>query len=883
MLRDFIQDEPEPECSVPISLSDAEALGEEEIAIRFKYRGTMYRTPKFPRKEYGSIGNITIRLNDSAIQTKDGGNRLFSRLTTGQSVSIACESGMWEGQHPDVTAMSMFLYRMGVPTPIGYDCRLLAEDTAFQLNIQLKDNKLEPGKYFLFLPLQIMWGEAMYDEVNKGLCYAFDVLPDGHLIEHPRLTDVSAVSERMALSDTALYYPGRLRLFVELEGLTQWKNELSVLCYDEDETLMATACKIVRGNRAHSHELTFNLDAERIWMPENYTAILCINQVPFSKIRIDATQQEDIYCEISPLLPDDPFHWMVSEMEFGKLRGWELVRETPGLRQEKNKLIGLHRRFVQSKRNGGKRKSELILIESDSNFHSARIAFCTDLFRQGRDSFDFLSCDVENHYFTERQERFMNNRVNRAFALHHLDKLLTDQGDKLLKALLNSLQTEEEMSTIVLCGSRQVIDTLCRLYPDIANSVADDCRIRIADIRPSESVRELTRLFADAQCWLTDEALDTLYRKLKACWDTYQLSGWSHKEQQAWVEHTRAEAYERRMEQMDSEEEGISSHTLIESTDIDLAEFLNQNRPQHIAQTDDEQRRAYTKAMQELDDMIGLKEVKEGMNRLFTQVMFNKQRTTLGLPVKSGTPHHIIFTGNPGTGKTTVAKLMGRIYKAMGLLSKGEVVATERGELVGEYLGHTENKMQEMLKKAQGNVLFIDEAYALYSDSDDRKDFGNRVIECLLPKLAEPNPDMVVIFAGYEEDMKNLMQQNKGLKSRFAHQYRFEDYTADELLQIALSELTKYRYTLTDEARDYLQKVIVKAVLHKDRDFSNARWALQLVNNGILPAMAQRVVGSHLPVSPEAYSQIQLTDIEAAARLYAKEESRPVRRIGFTR
>ena len=257
----------------------------------------------------------------------------------------------------------------------------------------------------------------------------------------------------------------------------------------------------------------------------------------------------------------------------------------------------------------------------------------------------------------------------------------------------------------------------------------------------------------------------------------------------------------------------------------------------------------------------------------------------LGLPVGEETASHVIFTGNPGTGKTTVARLLGRIYRALGLLSKGEVISTERRELVGEYIGQTEEKMNAILRRARGNVLFIDEAYSLCTDSDDRRDYGRHVVESLLSVLTEPHPDMVVVLAGYDDEMERLMQSNPGLKSRFPYKFHFDDYTADELMQIAGLTLERGGYRLTPEARELLRDTVENALAHKDRSFANARWVNRFVTSGILPAMARRVMAMDVAGKDvELYCTVERADVAEAIRLRATAsasdaKSRP--RIGF--
>ena len=192
--------------------------------------------------------------------------------------------------------------------------------------------------------------------------------------------------------------------------------------------------------------------------------------------------------------------------------------------------------------------------------------------------------------------------------------------------------------------------------------------------------------------------------------------------------------------------------------------------------------------------------------------------------------YHMIFTGNPGTGKTTIAKKLGKILHSLGILSKGDVVMAERSTIVGRCIGQPEENMQQLLQQAQGNVLFIDEAYTLCDTTDDRKDYGYRAIECLLTVLAEQSPDIVVILAGYENDMERMLMANQGLKGRFPYHLKFDDYNADELMEIGMRYLNAYDLDITPDDR-----------ARHEREFSNARWMEQLIDNSIIPTLSERI------------------------------------------
>ena len=190
--------------------------------------------------------------------------------------------------------------------------------------------------------------------------------------------------------------------------------------------------------------------------------------------------------------------------------------------------------------------------------------------------------------------------------------------------------------------------------------------------------------------------------------------------------------------------------------------------------------------------------------------------------------------------------------------------------------------MKQILKEAQGNVLFVDEAYTLYNGDDD-KDFGRHAVECLLDVLSRKDPDMLVVFAGYEKEMDGLMSSNPGLVGRFPYKYHFENYSAEELLQIAEKILEKDDYVLTPEAQSLLSQTIRKTVAGKPENFANARWVNHLVKNGIIPALADRITHSLHTMDRVAYQRIEAADVKVAAEKFCPKPKEIKRRpvIGF--
>jgi hypothetical protein len=223
----------------------------------------------------------------------------------------------------------------------------------------------------------------------------------------------------------------------------------------------------------------------------------------------------------------------------------------------------------------------------------------------------------------------------------------------------------------------------------------------------------------------------------------------------------------------------------------------------------------------QLDELCGLSEVKQEVHSLINLVKVRKLREEANLP----TPPlslHMVFMGNPGTGKTTVARLLAALYKAIGVLSKGQLVEVDRQGLVAGFVGQTALKTGEAVQKALGGVLFIDEAYALTPENPGN-DFGREAVEVLLKGMEDHRDDLVVVVAGYTEPMGRFIASNPGLESRFNRYFYFEDYTGDELMEIFESMCRKNGYSLTPESREAATILFRDLYEHRDETFGNAR------------------------------------------------------------
>lgn len=234
--------------------------------------------------------------------------------------------------------------------------------------------------------------------------------------------------------------------------------------------------------------------------------------------------------------------------------------------------------------------------------------------------------------------------------------------------------------------------------------------------------------------------------------------------------------------------------------------------------------------LEELHTLIGLENVKKSIQENITYLNFSKLRKEKGFHDSSSMSLHGVFTGNPGTGKTTIVKMLGKIYKKMGLLSKGHVIEADRAGLIGEFIGQTAPKTKKMIDQARGGILFIDEAYSLARGDDDSKDFGKEAIEVLLKEMSDGQGDLAIICAGYPKQMEIFIESNPGLKSRFSNYFHFDDYLPEELFAIAQLSAKNKEVTFSPEAENLLKEELINVYRRRDESFGNARYVNAVVD-----------------------------------------------------
>ena len=744
-------------------------------------------------------------------------------------------------------------------------CRVEEELSSYDKEVMMVvDEKVLQcaGKYYIRILNAVPHEDiqSQFDEWREAYRYTFYLLQKGEELVHPVLKEVSLTSE--------------LKLTLNWEKSLTLLDRLDVIAYNKNWELMGK----VENLCFRSLRWKTGLNSPLFWTDGTYFMVLSHNTEPF--LRIDFDWKEGVASGYSWEEVDrlSPFYML--EKHLRKDTSWQRWQKVPGASEIRKKLAANYVGNAFNLMRMGYNLPECCewgqhcaLVIEEGGYDRERLYSFSQLVNPSL-TYEEKDCSMLLDRRNNEGNSMMGIRdtleewKDSILCLHHLSAMTLAGGNVLLRAIEERLQSNKQ-GMLMLVGSADEVQQVREASAVLGQLIPKESIYRMGEYSLAEQVHWVQRVLMKKHFTLTPEAGKALVNGLE------KRKSWSEEALSEWMEKELLARFTRRVMLASRKEVGQMKKmlTTIEAEDIHF--------PCLEQETDE-----FAAGMEELNKMVGLKELKGRMTALFNRSRFECQRRSLGLPVKEKGGAHMIFTGNPGTGKTTVARMVGRIGRSLGLLSKGGVIVTERSKLVGRYIGDTENNVQALLEQAKGNVLFIDEAYNLCDgDTSNRKDFGHRVIESLLTVLSQKNPDLIVVLAGYEKEMMQMLESNPGMKGRFPHHFKFEDYGADELIQIARNWLKASEYVLTPEAEQRLKATIEEAVDRKDAYFHNARWVEQYIQEGILTAMSDRLMSQSMWMAEKRLFQtIEVEDVEKGYRLMQPETCiQPAvrRRIGF--
>jgi len=697
----------------------------------------------------------------------------------------------------------------------------------------------------------------------------------GNSITTPALKDIRNVELWISTNDTSDYTDGCITVNIQgRKGSLIKEGRFTCFVYTDDYSPMCNSDITYRFERENSCNVRIVMLSFRIWLPGKYFLLLRDkNNGALARIDFEVDKTLNILqqplsmravCSIEDILTTS-----VENTE----SAWDVLSTTPGTSELRQYALETRRLKVYNEFRKGLSGRELnvsrnLLLYTTNRDWNAEIL--QSFQKLAVPSYYYTQVDCNTLYNAALQNPFeplnekLNNTTKQVFCLTNPGALLSTGGKVVVRQIVEKICEDRGKYKLWMCGGKQEIQSVLDVYPSLKDLFLSDNALSQQPYSGFELVQAFFKALDNEHLDPSEATMDAMARAILQHHENGCFSTWSLNSIRRYVAEEVAPRYLRRaISDIMAEKESLPKLP-IEDIPLDLL-------PNSTSEFED--------SIRELNEMVGLDDIKRSITTMANQSRFFIERSKAGFRTSNVAAQHSIFTGNPGTGKTTVARMLGKIYHSLGLLSKGDVICADRTRLVGRYIGETEENMKAVLEEARGNVLFIDEAYNLYEGTVDRKDYGAKVIDSLLTVLSQPNPDMIIIFAGYEKEMDAMLNSNPGLMGRFPYKYRFSDYDADQLMEIALHLFAKDDYILDNEAQNILHHRISDMLSQRTKNFGNARWVEQFIRNGIIPAMANRV--THDAVKD--YQHILTSDIEEGYKKFNPRmiELKPRRQVGF--
>lgn len=711
------------------------------------------------------------------------------------------------------------------------------EDDDWLLLLHYEIDDLTPGLYTLCIENATpQMPDLRLHGDGTGCHFSFRILPYGADLQHPTLKNTktrlckSNEDERSESEDTR-----KGLIIATTMSMPMTDNDLyDVCCFDSSLMLMGNAAKAEVGNKGVARAIVQSAYA---WTEGEYYCFVRHNGVPFAKITISISAEgKAVVSSIETMEASSPLYIMARRAD--SIAKMQDLLNAAGCRNIKERGLLFHRAYIHNllyRRGivsditpckhhifygkGGKQEEQLIEDYACCAFPD---------YTQAEIDIAEINCSCTTINPADSiKERIDGDR--KVVFIRNANSMMWLNGKTIVRALEERLRNLDDL-ILIFHGTESELRRLEETYPSLLNIVSKENRLSFPALSITDAVHGIQKALESKDLKLSATAERKLMIGLtrRIAKGNLAIDGIDFSTD--FIEQAIMPRFCNRMfaDGEGKECERMAFLTTIEPDDIDWSSTDNMVAP-------------LAESLGEINGMVGLKSVKDTITALSMKAAFDAKRRKEGKGNCDKGAYHMIFTGNPGTGKTTVAKKLGKILHSLGILSKGDVVMAERSTIVGRFIGQTEENMQQLLQQARGNVLFIDEAYTLCDTTDDRKDFGYRAIECLLTVLAEQSPDMVVILAGYENEMERMLMANQGLKGRFPYHLKFDDYDADELMEIGMRYLNAYGLDITPDAKAKLKNIIELQTARHEREFSNARWMEQLIDNSIIPTLSERI------------------------------------------
>lgn len=720
---------------------------------------------------------------------------------------------------------------------------------------------------------------------NQIIEHYFTVYPDGHELEAPELLDVylefdgeiCGTKRKPALHFVLNSEQKLCRYSAECYAASGVRMGVFPEFSGEDDIPLWERCYSTFEGEVLIQEMEW---ASYVWVDGEYYVILFQNDVPVYRFEFELTENHKgkVQCAKSKFTVEDEDYYKHSQIL--RREGWQdFIGRASAFRTSRDKLV----RIVEMQEFEQKRSESVnaysascqgLAIISDGrdidNLANAIVDKVVDLDCNTVDCTSLVERTTSGYNLgTSRLDEAVLEDVN---VLKNISAVLTPDGIEPLNRIVGSVSRNSDKQLIFVCQSRSEFEQLVAMEPRIAKICPEDRCLSFDEMTLFDYMMELHDYLLRKYYFVLDDAWRKFYHVVSEAYNRGVFYKMPILEFYDLIEENVIKNYKHRMMKLFRNDDDLK-YTEIIPSDIDADAFMSLST------------NTFDEAMKPIDGMVGLTGLKEKLKQHFEMLSLDKMRADMGLTVTEKSGNHMLFTGNPGTGKTTVARVMGKVCHALGLLSKGEVVVTDRAHIVGQYIGDTERNMLNILNQARGNVLFIDEAYTLITTADDKRDFGRRALEVLLPVLSQKNPDMVVIFAGYKDKIEEMLNSNQGLSGRFPHHFEFPDYSSEELVEIGKRYIANKGYRLSANADRLFAQAVANATRNRSRDFYNARWVEQFVDMYILPSMAERLSRMNLrrninSVTGDLLSVIEEHDVVCAFEKIAMTTTKR-RSVGF--